>query len=242
MVKKITLLEGVPFERELISLKAQFATTKFTNLFRTSKIYLYMQSSYHHPNRQTKPPITQAMIMPQMIHPRLQSFSQLSNGPTQEPAGVQQPAQMQNGINRDHQFPYKSLTPSTSSTPTTNSAPTAATSWANRAMSAPPAQLTPSPPTPTLQPRAPSILRNKFGQRIDNLTKFDLSEVKRVQKIKMCNVHILRRECPYRDKCTHDHFYKPNKNEQDILMQLGRGTPCKFGTGCDDMKCIYGHR
>lgn len=65
--------------------------------------------------------------------------------------------------------------------------------------------------------------------------------MKRVKKIKMCNVHFLRNECPY-DPCTHDHDYRPNSNELQTLRYVSRLTPCKFGTACDDPKCIYGHR
>ena len=51
----------------------------------------------------------------------------------------------------------------------------------------------------------------------------------------------LRGDCPY-DPCTHDHYYKPNKNELATLKYVSRMTPCKFGSECDDVKCIYGHR
>ena len=70
----------------------------------------------------------------------------------------------------------------------------------------------------------------------------DPTEFKRVQKIKMCNVHFIRRDCPFGDDCTHIHSYKPTKNELDILKQVARSTPCRFGTECDEIKCIYGHR
>ncbi|KAI9827352.1 MAG: hypothetical protein M1819_006995 [Sarea resinae] len=41
LVEKITLLEGPPFERELVTLRNIYKSTKFNGLFRTSKINVY---------------------------------------------------------------------------------------------------------------------------------------------------------------------------------------------------------
>ena len=118
-----------------------------------------------------------------------------------------------------------------------------AASWATKAVSAPPAQYGSPPPTPQPTPsNTNTVPRNKYGQRIDPSVSYDKSEVKRVQKIHMCNVHFLRNDCPYGDDCTHSHSYKPNKNELLTLRCVARQTPCHFGTACDDIKCIYGHR
>ena len=116
-----------------------------------------------------------------------------------------------------------------------------APSWAT--IGAPRAQVASPPLTPQpIRSAASTIPRNKFGQRVDAVMQYDKSEMKRVQKIKMCNVHFLRQDCPYGDDCEHDHFYKPNKNELLTLRYVARQTPCRFGTGCDDIRCIYGHR
>ena len=73
------------------------------------------------------------------------------------------------------------------------------------------------------------------GQRIDPVIQYDPQEVKRIKKLKMCNVHYLRNDCPY-DPCTHGHDYKPNKNELMTLRYVSRMTPCHFGSECDDPK------
>jgi hypothetical protein len=215
----ITLLEGVPFERELAQLKSSFACLKFENLFRDTKINVFEAH-------------------------RSSSIAQHSytNGHGVPPS----PSITANGANGGHQqvltgyqSPYTGSLARTPSSSTSNSAtPVLPTTWATKAMSAPP--LASPPPTP--QPPTSSIPRNKFGQRIDPLMKVDPSDYKRVQKIKMCNVHFLRRDCPYGDGCTHDHAYKPSKNDIEILRQVARSTPCHYGTECDDVKCIYGHR
>ncbi|GME28192.1 putative ccch zinc finger protein [Neofusicoccum parvum] len=99
-------------------------------------------------------------------------------------------------------------------------------------------------PSPKQNFRDPNnIPRNRKGQRIDPPTKnFDKEEVNRVKRIKMCNVHFLRHECPFGNNCTHVHDYKPNKSELETLKLVARMAPCIHGSGCDDPKCIYGHR
>jgi hypothetical protein len=249
MPNQITLLEGVPFERELASLRSRYETTKFENLFRTTKINIYQQQQYQQPLQMRPSPVSQPQSMPQLL-------------PTQmHPPGLQPmpAAQQQNGMSSSlpnpssqpqpsiYQSPYQTTihpaamqrTPSAS---TNNSAMNPmATSWATKVLSTPPTQVASPPPTP--QPSQPTTIpRNKYGQRIDPLISYDKSEVKRVQKIHMCNVHFLRQDCPYGDECSHDHFYKPNKNELLTLKFVARQTPCHFGTACDDIKCIYGHK
>lgn len=46
-------------------------------------------------------------------------------------------------------------------------------------------------PPPTPQPTANAtkqVLRNRYGQRIDPIVSYDPNEVKRIKKLKMCNV------------------------------------------------------
>ena len=141
-----------------------------------------------------------------------------------------------------YQSPYQNLTQRSSTSATLNPA---ANTWANAAIAAPPTHMASPPPTPKPQSssaRIHGIQRNRFGERVDPIMKYDKEEVNRVRKIKMCNVHFLRGDCPYGDECTHTHFYKPNKNEIQTLKFVARGTPCRFGTACDDEKCIYGHK
>ncbi len=197
-IKHITLLEGVPFERELANLKNTYETTKFRNLFRTTKISIY----------QPPPPLPQPQF-------------QFQPPPPPPPTTT----------TRTPSIPNSTLTMN----------PTAP-SWASTAMTAP-ATIASAPPTPNPPPATvPGIPRNRYGQRVDAQLQYDKSEVNRVKKIHMCNVHYLRRDCPYGVECTHDHGYKPSKNELTTLKYIARMTPCRFGTECDDLSCIYGHR
>ena len=227
---QITLLEGVPFERELATLRGKFESTKFDPLFRTAKINIYQQ---HQPVHQARPPLMpQPQSMPQSIPMQLQSGSAIQNG--------------MYGSNMGYQSPYYAPPASRSPSQSTNNSVAMnpmGSSWATKAVSAPPVQLgsPPSTPQPT-PPNMSTVPRNKYGQRIDPVVSYDKSEVKRVQKIHMCNVHFLRNDCSYGDDCSHSHSYKPNKNELLTLRCVARQTPCHFGTACDDIKCIYGHR
>jgi len=248
------LLEGVPFERELASLRSRYEQTKFENLFRTTKINVYQQYQQSRP-----PPLPQTQSMPQMLpnqmHQMLPMQLMQQNGipngiPNGFPNGhphsqistpIQQAQQL--GFPLPYQASMQSAMQRTPSASTNNSAMNPmATSWATKAVSAPPAHVASPPPTPQPLDSVANIPRNKYGQRIDPPIQYDKAEVKRVQKIKMCNVHFLRSDCPYGDKCTHDHFYKPNKNEIATLRYVARQTPCYYGTSCEDVKCIYGHR
>ncbi len=221
ILNSITLLEGVPFERELAQLKSKYQTTRFEGLFRTSKINIFSQSSNQKLINGLSPPAP----------PLADYLSQQINGNGLPPPPPQ------------YQSPYQPTIPArTSSTSPANGNmlnPTAPT-WASAAMAAPPYIASPPPtPQPTVQ-AAKQVSRNRYGQRIDPVTVCDPNEVKRIKKLKMCNVHFLRDDCPY-DPCTHDHFYKPTKNEMTTLRYVSRLTPCKFGSECDDLKCIYGH-
>ncbi|SLM38344.1 Zinc finger, CCCH-type [Lasallia pustulata] len=201
VLERITLLEGVPFEKELAGLKSQYKSAKIESLFRSTKINVYQQPYYQQPTA------------PQAL-----------------PAPYQSPYQ-----------PGAARTPSASTT--SSSMNPMASSWASTAISTPPHVTSPPPtPKPTASKTTNEIPRNRYGQRVDPYMEYDKNEVKRVQKIHMCNVHYLRHDCPYGDECTHDHFYSPNKNELKTLKYVARMTPCRFGTDCDDAKCIYGHR
>ena len=94
------------------------------------------------------------------------------------------------------------------------------------------------PEPPTLPDHVP---RNRKGQRIDPVIKHDKEEVDRVKRLKLCNVHFLRRQCPYGDGCSHDHKYRPTHNELKTLSLVARMAPCVRGSECEDPKCLYGH-
>jgi hypothetical protein len=212
LLSKVTLLEGVPFERELAIYVEEHGSARFEGIFRTAKIENY--------SNRLPPPRTRGIMSP------------VSPPPSEEYGGGLPPP------------PQRHSRAGSTSGESSNNVKTATSpmTWAKKANAAA-AIATDSPPsTPTPQALTQEIPRNRKGQRVDAAIKFDMNEVKRVQKIKMCNVHYLRKDCPYGDQCTHLHSYKPTKNEIETLKYVARQTPCRFGMGCDDPKCIYGHR
>ena len=212
LIEAITLVEGVPFERELIPFTQRYRTTNFPGLFRTQKINIYQPQTREHV---TSPPF--------------------SNGLPPPPAQYQSPHQP---VTSAPQVAPPAPRPASSSG--NNGLTAASSSWAAAAKALP--VISPSTtPLPSKQVSEPAISRNRYGQRIDPMIKVDPLEVKRIKGLKMCNVHFLKNECPY-EPCTHDHFYKPNQNELNTLKFVSRMTPCWYGLECDDVKCLHGHR
>ena len=68
--------------------------------------------------------------------------------------------------------------------------------------------------------------------------------MKRVKKIKMCNMHYLHPNgCKFSEgKCQHRHDYKATNAEIDILRSVSGETACLNGVRCSDVPCLYGHR
>ncbi|KAL8874829.1 MAG: hypothetical protein Q9198_006729 [Flavoplaca austrocitrina] len=214
---RITLLEGVPFEKELYAMKAKYSTTKIENLFRSTKINLYNQPLYH-----------------------------ASQSLQQHPIQVSAHDSMSPPIPNGYQSPYQPIIGTSTPSPAPSNPSTMnpkAPTWASAATSAVQIVSPPATPTPSLSSLAVSteIPRNRLGQRIDPPTVYDKEEVDRVRKMKLCNVHFLRGDCGY-DPCTHSHSKKLSKSEMAALKTVARMVPCRQGSACDDPKCMYGHR
>ncbi|KAI9890944.1 MAG: hypothetical protein M1814_003445 [Vezdaea aestivalis] len=116
-----------------------------------------------------------------------------------------------------------------------------ATSGAYAAAAAlPPPPKSATPPLSAQTAGPLSVPRNRYGQRIDPVLQYDRNTIKQVRGLKLCNSHFLRGDCPY-DPCSHDHFYKPSKAETNTLRYIARMAPCRHGSACSDVRCIYGH-
>ena len=212
ILNSITLLEGVPFERELQQLKSRYQTVKFEGLFRAGKISTQKSQYRESFSTETVPPPQNG------IPPAISQYRSPYQPTIGDPNLMRTPSGSTN-----------------SSAALNPKAPSWATLATKPALASPP--LTPQP---TIA-KSVAIPRNRYGQRVDPVLTYDPLEVKRIKKLKMCNVHFLRGDCPY-DPCTHEHDYKPTKNEVQTLRYVSRMTPCKFGAECDDLRCIYGHK
>jgi hypothetical protein len=237
----VVLLEGTPFEKELIPLP--YSTKKFPGLFRESKIVLNGAAAVYN---YAQPPATN----PNSSSSGPKSYGIFSGLPTRFPAPTRPTGLM------DSPIPSKAAL-TTGNMPRTPSSSTLASdggsglqvkpsgTWAAKAAAAKAAAAkapTVSPPhrTPI---RDESISRNKAGQRVDPPSKdYDKAEVDRVKRMKLCNIHFLRKECEWVKGCTHEHAANPSKEELATLRLVARMAPCSNGSGCQDIRCIYGHR
>ncbi|KAL8895583.1 MAG: hypothetical protein Q9192_003548 [Flavoplaca navasiana] len=218
---RITLLEGVPFEKELYAMKAKYSTTKIENLFRSTKINLYNQPLYH-----------------------------ASQSLQQHPIQVASHDSMSPPIPNGYQSPYQPIIGTSTPSPAPSNPSTMnpkAPTWASAATSAVQIASPPATPTPSLSSLAFSteIPRNRLGQRIDPPTVYDKEEVDRVRKMKLCNVHFLRGDCGY-DPCTHSHSKKLSKSEMAALKTVARmvaklhSEDCLFGENCKFERDLHG--
>lgn len=232
-VSKITLLEGVPFEKELLELP--YRTKKFEGIFRESKINV--QGAFYGmlstANTPSPAPKTYSIV------PGLPTHFPPPNGYKASSQGFG----MGDSPLISHVQPDIHRTPSSSTLDSDMifAATKPVMNWAAKAAAPPP------PASPTLKHESvkhhETISRNKSGQRVDPATRdYNKSEVDRVKNIKLCNIHFLKQECGFGDNCTHVHDYKPTLNELGTLRLVARMAPCQNGSACKDIKCIYGHR
>jgi hypothetical protein len=229
----VVLLEGVPFEKELIPLP--YKTKKFPGLFRDSKVIM------DYGPQPTYRPIPSTMESPSTA---LKTYSILSGLPTRFPAPSRSPTFPDSPLLSAAALAMTDMprTPSSSTLASDAGTPVLKpqTSWAAKAAA-------PAPPrtsSPAYKPavRDEVIARNRAGQRIDPPCKtYDKAEVDRIKKMKMCNVHFLRNECPFSKGCSHEHGLAPSADEIATLRLVARMAPCVNGSGCQDVKCIYGH-
>ncbi|KAF2727868.1 hypothetical protein EJ04DRAFT_516995 [Polyplosphaeria fusca] len=222
-LKKVHLLEGVPLEKELLELP--FKSKKLPSIFRETKLSVW--SAQQQPG----------------YAPVTKQYDMYSGLPTQFPAPPQS-GFWNNPLptHADTKLPRTS----SSSTTASDAAPAPKLmSWAATAAAPPPM----NPETPAYRPisrgaaGAATILRNRHGQRIDPpLATFDRNEIDYIKKLKLCNIHYLRNECFYQDKCSNRHDVALTPADLGNLRWITRMQPCKIGPACNDIKCIYGHR
>lgn len=221
---KVTLLEGVPFEKELSSLP--FRKQKLHDLFRGSKLVV-PKASYS-----TNPAYVETVP---------KNFNAIPGLPTRLPPP-------RNGNWPQDSPSYAKVVLANSPTPSNATLGSDGVSvgsrrvmnWAETAVAPP----LPASPAADYRPadRNEIVARNRAGQRIDPPYRdIDKAEVDRVKKLKLCNVHYLLNECPYGNKCPHRHNYQPTEGEIAALRLVARLAPCTNGSGCEVPKCVYGH-
>ena len=212
-ISHITLLEGVPFEKELATLKDTLKTTTFDNVFRTTKLA-------------AAPAIPKGPL--QAVTATLPALSRVeSNGTTATASSSSTPAMTWATLTAQP-TPPASKAPSTTRTSTPNSmkSPEAVT-----------ATVKPKTTDKVIDRNRHGQRIDKVDGSIPN------HEIQRIKKLKLCNIFYLQGPtyCTT-NACSHSHTYPLSKGERNVLREVARMTPCYYKMDCSDPECIYGHR
>ncbi|KAK4632234.1 hypothetical protein CLAFUW4_03515 [Fulvia fulva] len=245
---RVTLLEGVKFEKELA--KLPFNKKKLDGLFRESKINL------------TPPDLL--TDLPRDRHDSKNSFNPASgvftpasrtpvpdtplySPKTLPPPGITTPAPSVRGdLTRTNSIASSTAV---SDTPAV-AAPTGGTrggGWANvaRASAGLPLQDLTKKPSDAKIATGPVIRQNKDGYRVDAHMEYHHDRVYELKKMKYCNQHYIGRGCCHwnsgNGNCPHKHDTKLSKDDLKWLRVVARETVCKKGASCLEFDCIYGH-
>ncbi|KAK0264199.1 hypothetical protein LTR91_010182 [Friedmanniomyces endolithicus] len=249
-LQRVTLLEGVPFEKELAVLP--YPTAKFPTIFRDTKISIPPVDLFADP-APFRPRIDSRGLnaaceaftpgrsntntpLSSYLPKRLSPIHNLLE-PTSSPDSLPQHLRT---------FSSTSVSSSDASNPPSFSWALVAKSSAARLLSSAPTSSSAATPSNGTSV-AKEILRNRAGHRVDEPLDYDREEVIRLKKLKMCNQHYIGGGCCHynagkSDKCPHKHEIRVTAQERYLLRVVARETPCKKGLFCDDKKCIYGHR
>ncbi|KAH0346042.1 HIT-like protein, partial [Aureobasidium melanogenum] len=225
---RITLLHGTPLDNHLISLR--LAPTRMNAVFRDTGV----------DTPKVKDQIPEFSTIPTLLRESISPAPSSSSPATSHSSFRATSTVVQHPAVRE----LHSRQVSMSSNQSVESSAMPVTSWA---MAAKKGAAVKAPPQSSIKERELSIdgiCRNRKGQRIDPPTpEFKKDEVNRLKKLKLCNAHHLRHNCPYPDgKCEHDHLYKCNAKELETLKLVARMSACIHGSDCSDAGCIYGHR
>ncbi|OQO14696.1 hypothetical protein B0A48_00077 [Cryoendolithus antarcticus] len=214
---RVTLLEGVLFEKELADLP--FKTTRFPGLFRGDKINTTPPDLL---NGQRGRQLSQLSAASGLLTPRMDT-----------PASFISASKIGDSLARQVGLPpLNTSRRADSSASSSLVSPTDSVanlmlqdSWAAKAKRA--ANLPPPEPAPRpLQGPADIVRRNRKGQRIDSSIEYESDAFSVVKKLKLCNQHYLMPNgCNKSHKCHHRHDYRPTEKETKILRAVARGAP-----------------
>jgi hypothetical protein len=212
----VTLLEGIPFEKDLAALQPHFRTIKFDGIFQSVRL----GPATHLP----KAPPAVAAPLPALT--RVESNK--TNGSTSSAGTPQMNWATVTAQAQLHATPTPAVKPTLIRTSTPSSSTTAE----------------PTKPKPKTSNLNKSIDKNRHGMRIDRVdAAIPNYEIQRVKKLKLCNIYYLQgADLCTSNNCSHRHDYPISNYERKILREVARMTPCYYKTDCDDADCIYGHR
>lgn len=212
---RITLLEGVPFARELGDLKRSFRTTNFPGLFRSSKIDIRRinpsapaTSSPFQPATTKIPSPTTTLAKPVVASYAGAAIARPANSATPPPA---------NGKSRSNSHSEVVLRNRLGQRVSNGGAYVS-----------------------SFRLTVIEVL-TRSGQ-VDSVIEADRALTYRVKELKLCNNHYLQGFCNGGKLCKHRHDYQPTAEERNALRFVARLSPCWSGLSCNDPKCVSGHK
>ncbi|KAJ9613484.1 hypothetical protein H2200_003426 [Cladophialophora chaetospira] len=212
LISHITLLEAVPFEKDMVPLKDTLKTTTFDNIFRTTKLA-------------AAPAIPKGPL--QAVTATLPALARVeSNGTTGTTSSSSTPAITWATLTAQP-TPPASKAPSTTRTST----PTSMKSPDGLAASVKPATTKPIDRNRHGQ-RIDKVDSSIPNHEIQRIKKLKLCNIFYLQGATYCTSN----------NCSHSHTYPLSKSERNVLREVARMTPCYYKMDCSDPECIYGHR
>ena len=214
LVGRLTLLNGIRYDKEIAALAPQFNNKNFGDVLSSWK-----------PNAATimpKPPPGLAAALPALA----KVDSNTTNGTTSPGCGTPRMNWAAVAVNAQAPPPPPMLAKPENVKPTRTPTPSSSVSLETK----PKANA--------------NVDRNRAGHRVDRTdTAIPNYEIQRVKKLKLCNVYYLQsvKDCAA-SHCSHRHDYPISNYERKILREVARMTPCYYKFDCDDPECIYGHR
>ena len=208
----ITLLEAVPFEKDMATLKDTFKTTSFKKIFRVTKLA-------------AAPAIPKGPL--HAVTATLPALARVeSNGTTGTASSSSTPA-----------FTWATLTaqptPPASKPPSTTRASTPTSTKSPEAVAATIKSTTNKPTERNRHGQRIDKVDNSIpNHEIQRIKKLKLCNIYYLQGPAYCTSN----------NCSHSHTYPLSKSERSVLREVARMTPCYYKMDCSDPECIYGHR
>jgi hypothetical protein len=208
----ITLLESIPYEKELLAMKDTLKTTTFEQVFRNTRLA-------------AAPAIPKGPL--QAVTATLPALSRVdSNGTAGSASNSSTPAITWATLTAQPTQPA-SKAPSTTRTSTPAS------------VKSPEAVMATIKPGTTKSiernrhgQRIDKVDSSIPNHEIQRIKKLKLCNIFYLQGPTYCTTI----------NCSHSHTYPLSKGERNVLREVARMTPCYYKMDCSDPECIYGHR
>lgn len=212
VINHITLVEAVPFEKDMATLKDSFKASILDNVFRTTKLA-------------AAPAIPKGPL--QAVTATLPALARVESNTTNETTSSASTPAMTWASLTAQPTPPASKAPSTTRTSTPTS------------MKSPEVVMASVKPVSTKLiernrhgQRIDKVDNSIPNHEIQRIKKLKLCNIFYLQGPTYCTSN----------NCSHSHTYPLSKSERSVLREVARMTPCYYKMDCSEAECIYGHK